>query len=59
MHDDYSSHATQKSDDEGEGEFWNIVFVVYVFSDVRHSFTHPASRLTHTVLRETLNPKKG
>jgi hypothetical protein len=44
---------------EGKGELWNIVFIFYVFSDVRHSFIHPSSRLTHTVLKETLNPKKG
>jgi len=42
MHDDYSTHAMQKFENEGEGELWNIVFIFYVFSDVRHSFIHPA-----------------
>jgi hypothetical protein len=59
MHDDYSSHATEKSDDEGEGEFWNIVFVVYVFSQSGNPFTHPASRLSDPYcIKETLKPEK-
>jgi len=57
MQDDYSTHATQKFDNEGEVEFWNIVFIFYVFSDVRHSFIHPLS--DPYSIKETLNPKKG
>jgi hypothetical protein len=43
MHDDYSTHAMQKFENEGKGELWNIVFIFYVFSDVRHSFIHPSA----------------
>jgi hypothetical protein len=50
MHDDYSTHAMQKFENEGKGELWNIVFIFYIFSDVRHSLS--IRRLTHTVLKK-------